>query len=112
MKFKARVDITGTDKKVKYKQGDVIKKKDAEAYLRSNPEYLEGLEFRSGKYHLPKEKPEKKKIVEEKVEEILTKQGAYMLSKAEQVALIKELGGEKIPRLEKDRVSLILKLQK
>lgn len=54
MEFKANCDITGTDKKLKYKQGDAISKTDAEAYLVRNPEYLEGLEYRSGKYHLPK----------------------------------------------------------
>ena len=97
MDFKARVDITGPDKKIKYKKGDVISKEDSEVYLRGSPEYLEGLEFRSGRYHLPK-KLSKKEIID--------------LNKEEQEALIKELGGEKIPKLEKDRVSLILKLQK
>jgi len=36
---------------------------------------------------------------------------AFDLTKDEQVAILEKLGAEKIPRYEKDRVALILKLQ-
>lgn len=47
------------------------------------------------------------------VEESLTESGAMGLSKAEQTALIKKLNPKAyVPKLEKERVKLILKLQK
>lgn len=42
---------------------------------------------------------------------LLTKTAAINMKKDGQVKLLKELGAKKIPRLEKDRVKLILKLQ-
>ena len=47
-------------------------------------------------------KPEKKTLSEKE---------ALDLSKDDQVALLEKLGAEDIPRYEKDRVALILKLQ-
>ncbi len=41
----------------------------------------------------------------------LTEAKALELSKEEQEALLKKLGAKEIPRYEKDRVALILKLQ-
>jgi len=63
------------------------------------------------------------KVVESKKEETVSKEPEvekyaketlFSMTKAEQVALIKELAGKDavIPRYEKDRVALILKLQK
>lgn len=41
----------------------------------------------------------------------LTKREAYDLNRKEQIELLKKLGAKKIPRLEIDRVEMILKLQ-
>ena len=48
-------------------------------------------------------KPVSKKELEEKI---------FAMNKKEQVDLLKELGAESIPKLEKDRVKLIIKLTK
>lgn len=60
-------------------------------------------------------------VVEEKVEEVVeevveekiihTKDELFSMYKSAQVSLLEELGSEEIPRYEKDRVELILKLQ-
>jgi len=63
---------------------------------------------------VPIEKPvEKPKVVPvEKPKPVkLTEKEAYDLNKDEQVKLLVKLGSKKIPRFEKQRVQLILKLQ-
>lgn len=52
----------------------------------------------------------KKPIVGPKLKEALSKEELYALNKKEQSEIIKNLGKE-VPRKEKDRVELILKLQ-
>ena len=63
----------------------------------------------------PKEEgiPELKDIPEisEEIEIDLAKKELFKLNKKEQVSILKGFGAKKIPRLEKDRVNLILKLQ-
>jgi len=52
------------------------------------------------------EEPKSKKKVDK-----LTEMEIYQLTKKEQAELIKELGGESVPKYEKDRVKMILELQ-
>lgn len=54
-------------------------------------------------------KPESKP--EESKKKLLTKAEAYALNRADQTELLKSLGAEKIPKLEEDKVALILELQ-
>lgn len=57
-------------------------------------------------------KPEEElKPAEPEMPKKVTEGEALDLTKAEQVVLLEKLGAENIPRYEKDRVALILKLQ-
>lgn len=42
---------------------------------------------------------------------LMTKEEAFALNRDEQIALLEKLGVEKIPRYEKDRVALLLRLK-
>ncbi len=58
----------------------------------------------------PKKEVKKKvKLVKEKAK--YTKKELFKLNKKEQIKILEDLGAKKIPRLEKGRVDLILKIQ-
>ncbi len=82
----------------------------------SQKDYEEQVAFEKGEEGKPADEPAKEESPESEPEENvtgakITEAAAFELSKDEQVAMLEKLGAEDIPRYEKDRVALILKLQ-
>ena len=61
--------------------------------------------------NIRKTKPVEKKVTKEETAVEYTSEQLYAMDKTEQLELIKKLGSDLSPRLEKGRVELILKLQ-
>ena len=99
--------------KLNIKKGEEVPAEFVHDLAMSNPEYLE-LEFKEGKYVMPKEEKAESNLsggADLESPKKLTAVEIKALSKVKQTEFIKSLGGTEVPKTEKERIDLILKLQ-